>query len=47
MSHYIGDLSMPLHVSENYDGQMTGQKVFTVTTKKSWSTNFTRRSVAK
>ena len=26
MSHYIGDLSMPLHVSENYDGQMTGQK---------------------
>ena len=24
MSHYIGDLSMPLHVSENYDGAMTG-----------------------
>ncbi len=26
MAHYIGDLSMPLHVSENYDGQMTNQK---------------------
>ncbi len=25
MSHYIGDLSQPLHVSENYDGQMTSQ----------------------
>jgi hypothetical protein len=25
MSHYIGDLSQPLHVSENYDGQMTNQ----------------------
>ncbi len=25
MSHYIGDLSMPLHVSENYDGQHTHQ----------------------
>jgi hypothetical protein len=24
MSHYIGDLSQPLHVSENYDGQNTG-----------------------
>ncbi|NCN40956.1 hypothetical protein GW916_06865 [bacterium] len=24
--HYIGDLAMPLHVSENYDGQLTGQK---------------------
>ncbi len=24
MSHYIGDLSMPLHVSENYDGASTG-----------------------
>ena len=24
MSHYIGDLSQPLHVTENYDGQMTG-----------------------
>ena len=24
MSHYIGDLSQPLHVSENYDGQETG-----------------------
>lgn len=26
MGHYVGDLGMPLHVSENYDGQMTGQK---------------------
>lgn len=26
MGHYIGDLGMPLHVSENYDGQKTGQK---------------------
>jgi len=26
LSHYTGDLSMPLHVSENFDGQMTGQK---------------------
>ena len=26
MTHYLGDLSMPLHVSENYDGQLTGQK---------------------
>ena len=26
MGHYIGDLGMPLHVSENYDGQLTGQK---------------------
>lgn len=26
LAHYVGDLSMPLHVSENYDGQMTGQK---------------------
>jgi hypothetical protein len=25
MSHYIGDLSQPLHVSENYDGKQTGQ----------------------
>lgn len=25
ISHYIGDLGMPLHVSENYDGKMTGQ----------------------
>ena len=24
MSHYVGDLSQPLHVSENYDGAMTG-----------------------
>ena len=24
MSHYIGDLSQPLHVSENYDGKNTG-----------------------
>lgn len=26
LSHYVGDLGMPLHVSENYDGQLTGQK---------------------
>jgi len=26
LSHYMGDLSMPLHVSRNYDGQLTGQK---------------------
>ncbi|MBX3021415.1 MAG: hypothetical protein KF799_07015 [Bdellovibrionales bacterium] len=26
LGHYIGDLGMPLHVSENYDGQLTGQK---------------------
>jgi hypothetical protein len=25
IGHYIGDLSMPLHVSENYDGAMTKQ----------------------
>lgn len=26
MGHYVGDLAMPLHVSENYDGQLSGQK---------------------
>lgn len=26
MSHYIGDLSQPLHVTENYDGQLSGNK---------------------
>ncbi|MBC7457879.1 MAG: hypothetical protein H7235_06345 [Bdellovibrionaceae bacterium] len=26
MTHYIGDLSQPLHVSENYDGVTTGDK---------------------
>lgn len=26
LGHYVGDLGMPLHVSENYDGQLTGQK---------------------
>lgn len=26
MSHYIGDLSQPLHVTVNYDGQLTNQK---------------------
>lgn len=25
MSHYLGDLSQPLHVTVNYDGQMTNQ----------------------
>jgi len=26
LGHYTGDLSMPLHLSENHDGQLTGQK---------------------
>jgi hypothetical protein len=26
IGHYVGDLGMPLHVSENYDGAATGQK---------------------
>ena len=26
IGHYIGDLSQPLHVTENYDGQLSGQK---------------------
>lgn len=26
LSHYVGDISQPLHVSENYDGQMSGNK---------------------
>lgn len=26
MSHYIADISQPLHVTENYDGQMSGNK---------------------
>ncbi len=26
LGHYFGDLAMPLHVSENYDGQLTNQK---------------------
>lgn len=26
MGHYIGDLGQPLHVSENYDGQLSEQK---------------------
>ena len=26
IGHYIGDLSQPLHVTENYDGQMSEQK---------------------
>jgi hypothetical protein len=26
MSHYIGDLSQPLHVTVNFDGQLTNQK---------------------
>ena len=26
MAHYVTDLSQPLHVTENYDGQMTEQK---------------------
>jgi hypothetical protein len=26
MAHYVGDLSQPLHVTHNYDGQLTNQK---------------------
>ena len=26
LGHYIGDLHVPLHTTENYDGQLTGQK---------------------
>lgn len=26
MAHYVGDLSQPLHVTTNYDGQLTNQK---------------------
>ena len=26
ITHYVGDLSQPLHASENYDGQKTGNK---------------------
>lgn len=26
LAHYVGDLSMPLHIDENHDGQMTNQK---------------------
>jgi hypothetical protein len=26
LSHYIGDLYMPLHLTKNYNGQLTGQK---------------------
>lgn len=26
MSHYIGDMSQPLHMTENFDGQMTNDK---------------------
>jgi len=26
MTHYIGDLAQPLHVTENYDGQQSGNK---------------------
>lgn len=26
IGHYVGDLGMPLHVTENHDGQMTNQK---------------------
>lgn len=26
MAHYVGDLGMPLHVTENHDGQLTNQK---------------------
>lgn len=26
MAHYLGDLSMPMHVTENFDGQLTNQQ---------------------
>lgn len=26
MAHYVGDLAQPVHCSENYDGELTGQK---------------------
>jgi hypothetical protein len=26
LGHYVGDLAQPLHTTENYDGQLTGQK---------------------
>lgn len=26
MAHYVGDMGMPLHASENHDGQLTNQK---------------------
>jgi hypothetical protein len=26
LGHYVGDIHVPLHSTENYDGQMTGQK---------------------
>jgi DNA-directed RNA polymerase specialized sigma24 family protein len=26
MGHYVADLAQPLHVTENHDGQLTGQK---------------------
>jgi hypothetical protein len=26
LSHYLGDMTMPLHTSDNHDGQKTGQK---------------------
>lgn len=26
LSHYVGDLHVPLHTVQNYDGQLTGQK---------------------
>jgi hypothetical protein len=26
LSHYVGDLAQPMHVSDNYDGQLTNQK---------------------
>jgi hypothetical protein len=26
LCHYVGDLNVPLHTTENYDGQLSGQK---------------------
>lgn len=26
LGHYVGDLHVPLHITNNYDGQLSGQK---------------------
>ena len=28
LGHYIGDAHVPLHTTENYNGQLTNRKVF-------------------
>jgi hypothetical protein len=30
LGHYIADAHMPLHTSDNHDGQLTDQKEFTL-----------------